>query len=194
MAEGRKEGFVVPALKSAATYLRRVLPMGWLACISANFRLPSASTTEKYVFFCLAIELIVMVLWWSMDHFAAVGWLIVVFAVLRMVEIIVRTGDVDVRKVLDRHRTLALGAINYVELALCFGAIYAFNYHCLKGADRPIVGYYFSIITQLTIGYGDISPMGWLRLVAAVQGLVGAFFVILVFARAVGALSILEDK
>ena len=71
-------------------------------------------------------------------------------------------------------RTLVLGGINYVELSFCFGVIYALNYQSLQMASRPITAFYFSIITQLTIGYGDVSPKGWMRLVAATQGLIGA--------------------
>jgi len=72
--------------------------------------------------------------------------------------------------------------------------IYALNYHSLYGAGRPITAFYFTIITQLTIGYGDVYPTGWLRVVAAVQGLTAAVFVISVFARAIAALPIGKSK
>jgi hypothetical protein len=76
--------------------------------------------------------------------------------------------------------------------------IYALNYQCLHEASRPITrpitAFYFSIITQLTIGYGDVYPRGWLRLVVAAQGLIAALFVVSVFARAIGALSIERSK
>lgn len=78
-------------------------------------------------------------------------------------------------------------AINYVELMIWFGVVYALNYHSLHGADEPASAFYFSIVTQLTIGYGDVSPMGWLRIIAALQGLIGALFVIVVLARAISA-------
>ncbi|WFD11315.1 potassium channel family protein [Tepidibacter hydrothermalis] len=34
---------------------------------------------------------------------------------------------------------------------------------------------YFTIITFTTIGYGDISPIGWLRIVAGIEGFLGVF-------------------
>jgi hypothetical protein len=58
----------------------------------------------------------------------------------------------------------------------------------LVGAGKPVTGFYLSVITQLTIGYGDVYPTGWLRVVAAIQGLVGALFIILVIARLVASL------
>jgi hypothetical protein len=106
---------------------------------------------------------------------------------LRVVEIIARTTIVDFTNVISRQRSLILVAINYVELMLWFGLIYALNYQSLHGADQPATAFYFSIITQLTIGYGDVYATGWLRIVAAAQGLIAALFVIVVLGRAVSA-------
>jgi Ion channel len=61
------------------------------------------------------------------------------------------------------------------------------------GAGRPITGFYLSIITQLTIGYGDVYPTSWMRLVAAIQGLVGIVFVVLVFGRVIASFQPLKE-
>ena len=83
---------------------------------------------------------------------------------------------------------MVLVVINYVELMLWFGLIYALNYKSLHpSGTQPITAFYFSIITQLTIGYGDVYARGWLRIVAAAQGLIGALFVIVVLGRALSA-------
>jgi hypothetical protein len=59
-------------------------------------------------------------------------------------------------------RMLVLAAFNFVELILCFGVVYATNYQMLMGAGRPVTGFYLSVITQLTIGYGDVyRPAGF---------------------------------
>lgn len=97
------------------------------------------------------------------------------------------SGRPDAR-IASPERMIVLSALNFLELAACFGLIYAIHYNHLQGAGHSITGYYFSIITQLTIGYGDVYPTGWLRVVAAAQGLAGLSFVILVFSRFLASL------
>jgi Ion channel len=169
----------------------RVLPMGWFERIWPR---PSSCVTEIYVisWFMLGLAISVVVCLFY-DYIAAVRWLaflvalVYLLAALRVSEIIVRTTTVDFTNVISRQRSLILVAINYVELMLWFGLVYALNYHSLHGASRPVTAFYFSIITQLTIGYGDVYAMGWLRIIAAAQGLIGALFVIVVLGRAVSA-------
>ena len=48
--------------------------------------------------------------------------------------------------------------------------------------------WYFSVVTQLTIGYGDIQPLGIARVIVVAQGIIGLAFLVLVFARTVAAL------
>jgi hypothetical protein len=187
--------FLIPVLIRLFESLQAISPMRWLACISPRYKDPNAGATEIYVLFCLLFELgtfLALFIVPNLSQSVTARWLFCFIAFLRIIEIIHRSVVGNVKRV---ARTLALAIINYVELALCFGIIYGFNYGSLSDTaaqatqpTQPIVGFYFSIITQLTIGYGDISPTGWLRAVAAVQGLLGAFFIILVFARLVTSL------
>lgn len=85
-------------------------------------------------------------------------------------------------------RSIALALVNFVELCTCFGVIYAKDYERLSGAGQPLSAFYFSVITQLTIGYGDIHPTGYARVIAAIQGTVALVFIVLVFARIVQSL------
>jgi Ion channel len=158
--------------------VEKLLPMGWLACVLPILK-RSPIAIEVYVLCCFGIALALSAaVWFLYERVAAVRWFVYILAGLRGLEIIVRTANVDIKTVVDPIRTLVLAAINYVELMLWFGLVYALNYHCLHD---------FSIITQLTIGYGDVYAMGWLRIIAAGQGLIGALFVIVILGRAVSA-------
>jgi hypothetical protein len=118
--------------------------------------------------------------------------LLAILPSLRIVEIIQVTVNATLFDALSgrpdelaasRARMLVLSGINFLELVICFGIIYAMNITYLHGAGNPLTAFYFSTITQLTIGYGDVYPMGWLRIAVAVQGIMNTLFVVLVFGR-----------
>lgn len=53
--------------------------------------------------------------------------------------------------------------------------------------ESPGAAAYFSLITQTTLGYGDITPAaGYPRMMAAVQAVVGQVFLVITVARLVG--------
>lgn len=91
-------------------------------------------------------------------------------------------------------RIIIAMTINFLELILCFGYVYSFFIAAMTeglfggGVACWSDGYYFSVITQLTIGYGDITPQGWMRFIASFQGLLGYFFSILLISRFVSML------
>lgn len=80
-------------------------------------------------------------------------------------------------------RTFVLTVLNYFELLVCFGLMYSVGLGYLVKAGSWTDAFYFSAISQLTIGYGDLSPEGPLKLVAVIQGIAGFFFGLLVLAR-----------
>ncbi len=147
---------------------------------------------EHYICCCLMIELILAVVAcvysWS-------TWSMIIVAILpslRILEIIQVTVNVTLFDALINHpdelatshaRLLILSGINFLELVICFGIIYAMNITSLHGAENPWIAFYFSTITQLTIGYGDMYPIGWLRIIVPVQCIMNTLFVVLIFGR-----------
>lgn len=90
-------------------------------------------------------------------------------------------------------RTLVLSFLNYLELLICFGIVYVTMLEKLEGADGWLDAIYFSVVTQLTIGFGDIKPVGVARFVASAQGLVAVAFTILILGRIVSVLPKIES-
>jgi hypothetical protein len=123
---------------------------------------------------------------------------VLVLAALRILEIIRGTVNVvlfDEGEVASVQRTFILAAINFLELGLCYGLFYALHNDLLAGYRiGALTGFYFSFMTQLTIGVGDVHPIGWLRIVAVIQGLTAALFVLLVLAKIVASLASLQSR
>jgi Ion channel len=86
-----------------------------------------------------------------------------------------------------------LGAVClYLLLGLLFASIYAIaggagRVFVQQATSRPVDDVYFSFITLATVGYGDLTPSGDLiRIVAAVEALVGQLYLVTVIAVLVG--------
>ncbi len=132
------------------------------------------------------------------------GWfrvIVAIIAITRIIEIVqvnVNTTVFDYmsgrsdEEVASKLRMVVLSGVNYLELIICFGLIYAVNVSEI-GSKQPVLAFYLSLITQLTIGYGDVHPLGWLRVVAAIQGLASLLFIVLVFGRFIASLPNIKE-
>lgn len=90
-------------------------------------------------------------------------------------------------------RTLVLSMINYLELIVCFAVLYESMPQQLAGANDWTDALYFSVVTQLTIGYGDVTPIGPAKAVAAVQALFTFAFTVLLLGRIITVLPRIES-
>lgn len=85
-------------------------------------------------------------------------------------------------------RNLILAAITYVELVLVFAVVYATMPENIKGLVHNFDCLYFSLTTQITVGYGDLHPVGAARYIGTLQGMIGLFFSLLIMSRFVSLL------
>ena len=128
------------------------------------------------------------------------GWSIIIpraFATIRILDIFQSSVNLGVfdqlrargqLRISNAVRTLVLSFLNYLELIVCFGILYTTVLSKLVGAVSWLDAIYFSIVTQLTIGYGDIHPLGEARVVTSAQGLIAVAFTILILGRIVSVL------
>ncbi len=123
---------------------------------------------------------------------------ITAIVVMRIIDILQAAVNVTIFDPLERppgeHQTasigraLVLGFINYAEFVLLFAIVYAAflpNLHHAAGWSDAV---YFSAVTQVTLGYGDLILAAHLRWFASAQGFLGIGFPILVIGRFISAL------
>jgi hypothetical protein len=162
---------------------------------------------ELYMFCWWVVEIILLGLTWILTRNSWLAVLFTIIASLRIIEILQVTLNAAMVDALGglpdelpewRVRMLILSGINFLELIICFGIIYAVNLPDLAHAGSPLTAYYFSFMTQLTGGTGDVFAYRGLRIAAAGQSLVSILFILLVIARFMASLSqrrsSLEDK
>ena len=94
-----------------------------------------------------------------------------------------------IAQIVNARRSLLYAIINYIELIILFASIYAkFSSHIniVSSQADSLVYLYFSNISQLTIGYGDIVPKDFIRFVVSIQGMIGLLLVALTIGKLVG--------
>ncbi|MEW6536709.1 MAG: potassium channel family protein [Candidatus Auribacterota bacterium] len=132
---------------------------------------------------------------------------IVIYRILTIFIVIINMNIFDIlrlkglkHRMISSIRTVVLSFWNYLELMLCFGICY--DYFSNNGLSKQLKfldPYYFSVITQLTIGYGDIHPVrNWVKILVIFQGILGFIFAVFIIARIVSFLprigSLYEDN
>jgi potassium channel LctB len=144
------------------------------------------------LFTCYCIVFLIPDLFWL---------LVVVVSTLRIVNIMCWSLNSVLKadnRVTSFKRSLILGMVNFLQLILSFACVYAAfpNLINITLLDTKIPSFgvflYFSAITQLTIGYGDVTPLSWMRSVAVFQGLSGLALLTVTIAHFVAHLTAKE--
>lgn len=155
---------------------------------------------ELYILTWFAIEL-VLLLFTELDAGWPL-WIPRVLATIRILDIFQSSVNLSVFDQLRTDervviasavRTLVLSFLNYLELLICFGIVFVTMLEQLVGAVTWLDAIYDSVVTPLTIGYGDIRPVGTARFVSAMQGPVAVAFTILIVGRIVLVLPKVES-
>jgi len=151
-----------------------------------------AQRVDVYLLLCIILEIIAALLLF----YVSASWFLIVLQIpvsLRILEIIqaninlnifdrLRYGEAN-HVTVSLTRNLILSVLGYLELMILFGLLYATLSDRLVGISHWSESFYFSVITQLTIGYGDIRPIGVARFLTAIQGTIGLFFSLLIMGR-----------
>ena len=157
-----------------------------------------AVEVELYVCAWVLAELISISLCGIWPGHWLLSFLVTLVCSVRIAEVFITNVNITIFRVVENHvvasvlRILVLTIINYAELFLCFAGIYAAHPYLLS-SNCPWDAFYFSGTTQLTIGYGDILPTGWLRGVAVMQGWLGTMFALLILGRLVSIMPTLQE-
>lgn len=84
-------------------------------------------------------------------------------------------------------RSVLISIVSYAELICCYAIFYDFAIPWGFSKGAPIAdalgALYFSTITATTVGYGDITPVGNIRIVAMSEVLFSVLFTVTIVAR-----------
>lgn len=170
---------------------------------SPDFTRRRGRRIDALIIFYVAIDaMLLALLTWRQPIGTILAAAVRLLAALRIIDIVQVTVNLAVFDALrgrvdnmvgSMARLVVLSFVNFVELILAFGIVYASALPMLSGAHSVGDAVYFSAVTQFTIGYGDIVPTAWVRWVVIAQGLSSFVFIVLVFARALSNLPTLKE-
>ena len=102
-----------------------------------------------------------------------------------------------------RHTGLWFGTLGFVIVFFAIIVGFGSTYHglatltetgCFTNSSEPITSIpYLAVVTLSTLGYGDISPIGACRVIAATEALVGVFVLPMLVAFFVSAVSKIDE-
>jgi Ion channel len=165
---------------------------------------------EKFIisYFCIEIAAIFLIGFGILtgNTFSLLNSVFLTFCLLRFLNIVqvsvnmtlfdgMRTRALDVTA--SYVRNIVLIALNFIELIVIFGIVYyLLPFGRIVHDTQTCLWYdnfYFSVITQLTIGYGDFAPKGVHKIIVIIQGITAYFFTVLIIGRFISFLPVITE-
>jgi Ion channel len=158
-----------------------------------------ARKVDIYILACLTVEIgCVVMISFGLARYSLARYTILILAVLRLIDIIqvnINLSLFDVLRVGKEFnymasvvRSIINVIINYFEIILCFGIIYSVNQKYLTDVIQWTDAFYYSAVTQITVGFGQSMPHEYVKLLTVLQFLLGYFFTALIIGRFIGLL------
>ncbi len=158
----------------------------------------NAKRVDNFVATCTGISLLLYIATVSALAPSLMRILALLFVTWRIIDTVAVTfrmtlfkeWDYPVVAITSHARVITLGILNYVEIWLCFAVMYAIHPGWLRtgGECDWLTPLYFSAVTQLTIGYGDVTPVGSGRGATILQGGIGLLLLVLLLGRFIAGL------
>lgn len=108
------------------------------------------------------------------------------FYALLSVELLLLLGSILWLKLISRRAIFVTIFLVLLSASMIhgFAVVYALLGICSSGCSSSTPEFlndlysavYFSIVTWTTLGYGDFQPLGWVRLIASMEALIGYVF------------------
>jgi hypothetical protein len=214
MATYRKEiSPITDFVGDVFAWMKAMSPMMWLSVrwpllgprtslseteyLSDAYTKARARAVDFYLLVCFGTEAALVLiallrppLWWS-----AIAAFIACIRVVEILQVTINASLFDQLRgrsdssLASHERSVTLTGLNYLELIICFGLVYATDIAAWGPHANVLSAFYFSICTQLTVTYGDLLPIGWFKIVVAVQSLIAFLFLIVVLSRFIGSLT-----
>ncbi len=103
-------------------------------------------------------------------------------AISKFVDLVSGYGEKPQRVIIFSSLMILLCACLYFAIGLQQDGValgFSFDANRLENLRHFFISLYFSVVTFTTLGYGDITPVGWVRPVAAAQAFIGSFTIAL---------------
>ena len=166
----KSKSIVLPATRILANLFAWLSLFTWVRYSMAHYKKANRPwMADAYVILLLSV----LVLGLTMSGEGNVRLWLVVFAVYVLVDAIgavIRDVVISPTKYNDKYgpyisvyngpRWLILGLLNVIEVIMCFAVLFLYyGQQFYPSIEEPITAIYFSFVTFVSLGYGDIKPI-----------------------------------
>jgi hypothetical protein len=157
---------------------------------------------DRYILTCVIVEIGCIFFIALKLNTGYLRWICIIVPFFRFIDILQTNANIlifdpirtDHIYIASPPRLLINSLVNFFEILILFGIFYNFSLGNIPPSNDWTDGFYFSVITQLTVGYGDIHPIYYFKIIASIQAIFGYLFIVLIIGSFLGILSETKKK